>query len=90
MEYPRFQKAELPNGEKYIIMRSGIGEPEREWVVNQVTSWGNVFQMYGTYDECMDFISDKIYNCTVEQKVENNLTRAAREMADENFHKTIG
>lgn len=89
MSVPAFQKVEMPNGKQYIITRSGIGQADMEFVVNETSYRGNVFQMYGTYDECMDFIAELASSVTDEAPVDG-MAAAVREIADENFHRELG
>ena len=91
MEGIAFQKMDLPNGKTYTVTRSGIGDPAIEYVVNETSYRGNVFHKYGTYDECMDFISELATTCTPIEAVErSNIAEAIRDAANENFHRELG
>lgn len=84
-----FQKITMPDGKSFTVVRSGIDELEKEFVVNEVSHRGSVFKMYGTYDQCMDWVSNYFDHCEP-QVEESGLAAAVKETADDNFHRQLG
>ncbi len=89
MKDPAFQKISLPNGHTYIVMRPGVGDPAIEFNVYEKTKWGNVYKFQGTFDECMDWVTEVAVNFPPEKQLTPS-QRAALEAADANFHRNLG
>ena len=85
-----FQKMEMPDGRVFTVSRSGIGDPEKEYVVNETSYHGNVFRKYGTYDECMDYVVEVASTCKVTNEELTDIARAVKEIATENFKRELG
>ena len=89
MDSLSFQKVELADGRKFTVTRSGIGEEAKEFVVNEVSYKGRVFKMYGTYDECMDYVVSLAESCSGVTEL-TGMAAAVKEIANENFHRELG
>ena len=84
-----FQKIEFPDGRSYSVSRSCCGDPSIEFWVHKYYKTGRVQVFQGTYDECMDYITDQ-YDVPVQVGETNALKEAAKAVADENFHRELG